>query len=146
MVVDTLKSFVDTFSGKNNDTDTMPSELDTTDLPNNERNMDFSVADFFSDFTTRVAMDYEANIDNNVRHAQETAALGAMPFSIAAGELVGGQFHMGKESSVVGVAAGIATAIGYGRVAGRIGGTITTAFEAVEDVITGHDVDEKDDE
>ena len=91
-------------------------------------------------------MDYQANIDNNVRHAQENATLVAMPFSIAAGELVGGQLHMGKEGMAVGVAAGVAAATGYGYITGKIGGTITTAFEAVEDVITGHDVDEKDDE
>ncbi|MCR5439099.1 MAG: hypothetical protein K6F01_06650 [Selenomonas sp.] len=120
------------------------SKLDTTDLLTTDNNMNFSVSNSFSDFTTRVVNDYEANIDNNVRHAQETTMFGAMPFSIAAGELVGGQLHMGKEGTAVGVAAGIATAMGYGHFAGRIGGTITTAFEAVEDVVTGHDVNAKD--
>lgn len=95
------------------------SKHDTTDLLTTEINMNFSVSNSFSDFTTRVVNDYEANIDNNVRHAQETTMFGAMPFSIAA-------------------------AMGYGHFAGRIGGTITTAFEAVEDVVTGHDVNAKD--
>ena len=54
--------------------------------------------------------------------------------------------HNIPEGMAVGVAAGVAAATGYGYITGKIGGTITTAFEAVEDVITGHDVDEKDDE
>lgn len=73
-----------------------------------------SVSNYFNDFTTRVVADYEANVDNNVRHACETSTANALPVCIALGGFWGRQQRVGNAGMAVGVGAGMAMAAGYG--------------------------------
>ncbi|MCR5439499.1 MAG: hypothetical protein K6F01_08730 [Selenomonas sp.] len=112
---------------------------DYNEIGEEEVRVGTSVSNYFNDFTTRVVADYEANVDNNVRHACETSTANALPVCIALGGFWGRQQRVGNAGMAVGVGAGMAMAAGYGGAIGNVFGRIQTLCDAVEDVITGND-------